>query len=78
MKFISTILGIYAALFILLSHTSIMTCRYGQRKMNVRGFNLKDDLQFVDKCPEVRIFKFFLNIMIVPRIFVFYIRLLIR
>ena len=54
MKVLGTLLGLYALLFIVLSHTALMTCRYGEEHMSLKGFNWKNiDKNLNDKCPKV-------------------------
>ncbi len=54
MKIICTLVCLYCGLFILLSHSALLTCRYGEKHMNVSGFNWKIiDKSLMEKCPKV-------------------------
>lgn len=54
MKIVGTLFGIYIVLFVALSHSSIILCRFGQNHLQVNNFSWKYiDGKLLDKCPQV-------------------------
>ena len=52
--FISTLLKFYFLLFVILSHTSIMSCRFGELKVETREYDWrKVNQQLLGKCHQV-------------------------
>ena len=65
--FVSTLLKFYFLLFVVLSHTSIMSCRFGELKVDTREYDWRIiNQQLVGKCHKVINFK--LNSRIASRV----------